>query len=59
MGVYDFICSGGVEMKEDVFTRKVRDLGRVLGISIPKSTVEKLGLKEGDWVKVVITKIEG
>lgn len=46
-------------MKEDVFTRKVRDLGRVLGISIPKSTVEKLGLKEGDWVKVVITKIEG
>ena len=41
------------EMQEDTFIVRIVSMNR---ITIPKKIVEKLGLKEGDYIAVKITK---
>jgi antitoxin component of MazEF toxin-antitoxin module len=43
---------------ETQFFRKVVKLGDSLGVTIPSTTAEALGLKPGDTMKVTIEKAE-
>jgi len=47
-----------MEVEKAHFIRKVRDLGSMLGITLPKDVVEKLQLKPGDYIKVTVEKVE-
>lgn len=42
---------------EEMFVRRVRIIGKVLGISLPQDIIQKLQLKAGDYVKVKIEKV--
>jgi len=44
---------------EEMFVRRVRVIGKVLGISLPHDVIKKLQLKAGDYVKVKIQKVQG
>lgn len=40
------------------FKRRIRDLGRVSGITIPKEIMKYENLKEGDEIKLTILQIK-
>ena len=45
-------------MRQESYFAKVRRVGNSMAVVVPKDVVEKLELKPGEWVRVVIVKEE-
>lgn len=46
-------------MNEDEgFLAQIRRIGNSYGVIIPKKEIEKMNLKLGDWVKVILKRVK-
>ena len=44
-------------MSESRYDKKLREVGNSIVVTVPKDTVEKLGLKPGEIVEITIRKV--